>query len=108
MTVFVIKSVHSALFLLFTASVLVLLASGISGRIGTLTLVAAVLIVVEGGVLVLNRLQCPLTGLAERHGAVDGRVTNLFFPSWLVPHVFEAYAALVLLSLVLIGVRLLA
>ena len=108
MTVFVIKSVHSALFLLFTASVLVLLASGISGRIGTLTLVAAVLIVVEGAVIILNRLRCPLTSLAERHGAENGRVTHLFFPAWFVPHVFEVYGVLVLLSFVLIGVRLLA
>ena len=108
MTVFVIKSVHSALFLLLTASVLVLLASGISGRIGTLTLAAAVLIVVEGAVLVLNRLRCPLTSLAERHGAESGRVTDLFLPAWLVPHAFEVYGALALLSLVLIGVRLLA
>ncbi len=95
-----IKTVHSVLFLLVTLSVLVLLGSAATGWIGALTLVAAIPPAAEGALLLLNRKRCPLTTFAERLGAESGRVTEIFLPGWLVPWVFELYAALTLLAIV--------
>ena len=103
-----IKTVHSAFFLLMTLSVLVLLGSAATGSIGVLTLIAAIALAAEGALLLLNRKRCPLTTFAERLGAESGRVTDIFLPGWLVPWVFELYAALTLLAIVGIAVRLAA
>jgi hypothetical protein len=77
-----IKAFHSAVFLLMLGAILWLVATGITGRRDRTVAVAAGLAGVESLVFVANRGVCPLTPLAERHGATRGKggVSDIFLP----------------------------
>ena len=75
LTVLHVKLVHTLIFVVLSACVLYILASGAFNRITVWTWGAVVAIVVEGLVLAASGGKCPLTAMAERLGAVDGSVS---------------------------------
>jgi hypothetical protein len=75
-----IRGVHSAIFLVELGSILWLLVTGFAGRRDRTVAVAAGLVAAESAVFVLNGGICPLTPLAERHGAARGSVSDIFLP----------------------------
>lgn len=75
-----IRAVHSAIFVVELGAILWLVATGLVGRRDRGVGVAAVAVAGEAAVFVLNRGVCPLTPLAERHGATRGGVSDIFLP----------------------------
>ncbi len=75
-----IKAFHSAIFLVMLSSILWLVWTGITGRRDRGVAVAGALVAVESAVFVVNGGVCPLTPLAERHGAGRGGVSDIFLP----------------------------
>jgi hypothetical protein len=76
-----IRVVHSAVFLVMTAAIYWLIASGLANRRDRSVAVAAGLVGAEAAVFVLNDHVCPLTPFAERWGAVKGSVSDIFLPN---------------------------
>ncbi len=79
-TLAAIRAVHSGIFHVELSAILWLLATGIVGRRDRSTVAAAVLVGGEVAVFAANRGVCPLTPLAERHGASRGGVSDIFLP----------------------------
>jgi hypothetical protein len=77
---FAIKAIHSGIFLVELGAILWLVVTGLTGRRDRSVAVAATLVAGEAAVFVLNRGVCPLTPLAERHGASRGGVSDIFLP----------------------------
>jgi len=75
-----IRGTHSAVFLVELAAIAWLVLTGIVGRRDRSTGVAAVLVAGEAAVFLINDGVCPLTPLAERHGARRGGVSDIFLP----------------------------
>ncbi len=75
-----IRAAHSAIFLVNLGAILWLVATGLAERRDRSTAVATTLVAAESLVFVANRGVCPLTPLAERYGAADGRVSDIFLP----------------------------
>ena len=75
-----IRGTHSAIFLVELAAIAWLVMTGITGRRDRSTVVAAVLVAGEAAVFLANEGVCPLTPLAERHGARRGGVSDIFLP----------------------------
>jgi hypothetical protein len=75
-----IRGTHSAIFLVELAAIAWLVLTGIAGRRDRSTAVAAVLVAGEAAVFLANDGVCPLTPLAERHGARRGGVSDIFLP----------------------------
>jgi hypothetical protein len=98
-----IKIFHTVIFWILSACVVYALYSGIADRVGAWTWVAVGLLLVESLVLAASGWTCPLTILAERHGAAQGSVADLFLPKWLADRIFPicgtAYAVALLLIL---------
>jgi hypothetical protein len=107
LTVLHIKLVHTAIFAALGACVLYVLASGLIDRITPWTWVAIAAIVVEGMVLVANGGRCPLTAVAERLGAADGRVSDIFLPAWFADRIFPICGTLFCIGCVLVAFRVL-
>jgi hypothetical protein len=102
----VIRASHSAVFLVELASILWLVASGLTGRRDRSVAVAAVLVAGEVTVFVANDGVCPLTPLAERHGARSGSVSDIFLPDAIARTIPIWSTGLVVLAVVLHGRRL--
>jgi len=75
-----IRGVHSAIFLVELGSITWLLLTGLAGRRDRTVAVAGGLVAVESAVFLANDGVCPLTPLAERHGAARGSVSDIFLP----------------------------
>jgi hypothetical protein len=69
--------------------------------------VAVVLLLAESVVLAASGWTCPLTVLAERQGALQGSVSDLFLPKWLADRIFPVCGTMYAVSLVLILWRVL-
>jgi len=101
-----IKVVHTSIFALLSCCVLYVFASGARNRITPWTWAAGVAVVVEGFVLVANGGRCPLTTAAERLGAVDGGVSDIFLPRWFADRIFPICTTLFLIGCALVAARL--
>lgn len=77
-----IKAAHSVIFFVMLGAIGWLLATGIAGRRDRTTGAAAGLVAVEAAVFLANDGVCPLTPLAERHGAGAGKggVSDIYLP----------------------------
>ncbi len=106
--IFLIKLVHTAAFFLFSSSIAYILYSGITGTYSWILFWAIGTVLVEGLVLLFNNRQCPLTNLAKGLGDETGRITDIFFPAWFVPHVFRTCTALYIIGVALIAINYIA
>jgi hypothetical protein len=102
--VFIIKTVHSVLFFLLVFSLFYTLYAAIARNYNWLLLASMVVIVIDGLAIALNRQRCPLTTLAERYGARDGAVTNIFLPGWAARYVFKFFTVLFIVEFVILGI----
>ena len=75
-----VRSLHSAVFVAELWAILWLVVTGLVGRRDRSVAGAFVLVAAESAVFVANRGTCPLTPMAERYGAPDGRVSDIFLP----------------------------
>ena len=100
-----IKSIHAILFILMSFCIVYIFYCGITKTYNLILFIAIGSILVEGLVLLLNNWQCPLTNLAREYGDETGRVTDMFFPAWFVPHVFQSCTALFIIGVVLLVIR---
>ena len=101
-TIFQIKLVHTLIFWILSLCTVYALFSGIANRITMWTWVAVVLLLVESVVLVVSGWTCPLTNLAERQGALQGSVTDIFLPKWFADRIFPICGTMYGIALVLI------
>jgi hypothetical protein len=105
LTVQHVKLVHTLIFVVLSACVLYVVASGAFDRITPWTWAAIAAIVVEGLVLAASGGRCPLTALAERLGAADGQVSDIFLPSWAAARIFPICGTLFAIGCAMIAAR---
>jgi hypothetical protein len=101
-TIFQIKLVHTLIFWILSLCVIYALFSGIANRITTWTWTAMGLLLLEGIVLAVAGWTCPLTILAEHHGAVRGSVADIFLPTWFADRIFPICGTLYGVAIVVI------
>jgi len=97
---FAVKFVHSIIFFFMVACLCYILYCAIVGRYDWTLLLALVAISVEGLVLLINRGQCPFTGLARKLGDPNGSVTDLFIPLQFARHTFKVSLVVVIIELI--------
>ena len=81
-----------------------LVATGLVGRRDRTVAVAATLVAAESAVFVANHGVCPLTPLAERHGASRGGVSDIFLPDP-VARTIPIWASSMLVAAVVLHLR---
>lgn len=101
-----IKTVHTLVFFGLTVANLIVFYYAVTGRTSVLLWVSLVLVAIEGVVLVANGWKCPLRIYAERLGAEDGSVTDIFLPKWLAERIFPICGGLLALSALIFLLRL--
>lgn len=82
-SLFAIKAVHTAIWFSIESAVIYLLYTGVIGKRDRSVKIAAAIVAAESIVFIGNGARCPLTAVAEAHGAESGSVTDIFLPRWL-------------------------
>jgi hypothetical protein len=100
-----IRTVHTAIYLVMAASTIVLVYSGLSGATGPWLWVALLLLAVESAVFAGYGFKCPLTDLAVRYGARTGHVFDTFLPERATRYTFRVFGSLMALGLLLLALR---
>ena len=106
-TLLQIKLVHTVIFWILSLCTVYALYSGIADRITRWTWAAVVLLLVESVALVLAGWRCPLTILAERQGALQGSVADIFLPKWCADRIFPICGTMYAVAILLIAWRVL-
>lgn len=96
-----IKGVHTVIFLVELSSIVWLVITGLRNRRDWTVAAAAALVIGEAAVFVANSGTCPLTPLAERHGAASGSVSDIFLPDVVARTIPRWASALVMVAVVL-------
>ena len=107
MTIVQIKALHTAIFAVLSVCILYVLMSGVFNRITPYTWIAAAAVIVEGLALLISGGRCPLTAVAERLGATDGSVADIFLPQWFANRIFPICTMLFAIGCALVTFRLL-
>ena len=105
--IFLIKLIHSVIFLFLSGCVGFVLYSAVANQITLATWIAYGLMLAKGIVLMINGWRCPLTTYAEKMGSAKGSVTDIFLPKWLADRVFTICGSLFVVVTALLLVRLL-
>jgi hypothetical protein len=100
-----VRAVHTAIYLIMVACVFAVLYGGLTGERGTWLWVAGVLIGGESLVFLGSGLKCPLTAVANRYGAGAAGVGDTFLPERLTRHTFQVFGPLIALGFALLAAR---
>ena len=106
MTIFLIQAVHTVIFVGITACMFYLLYCGLFNRLSRWTLAAWAVVVGHGIVLVIAGWTCPLTVWAQKLGAENGQVADIFLPLWIADNLFAIYRPAFAVVCILLLVRL--
>ena len=90
-----VKTVHTLAWLSIESCMIYLLAAGLRGRSGRRAAIAGAVVAAESVVFTANGLRCPLTTLAEHHGAEHGSVTDVYLPRWFAHHLPAIHVPLI-------------
>jgi hypothetical protein len=104
-TLTLIRTVHTAIYLVMAASTFVLLYAGLTGASGWWLWLALGLLLIESAVFAFYGFKCPLTGLAVEYGAEKGWAFDTFLPERMTRYTFRFFGTLMVLGLVLLTLR---
>ena len=102
---FAIKLVHTLIWLFFVIVIFYILYSGITDRVSTLTWIAIGLVIVEGIVLLLCNMFCPLTIVARRYSNSKKDNFDIFLPNWLARHNKLIFTTIYLIGVLIVLIR---
>ncbi len=102
---FFIKLIHTIIFFFMVSCLIYVLYCGLTKTYNWALLLAISAILINALSLLLNHGRCPLTTLAEKHGAEKGSVTDIFLPAWIARNVFRVSTVLFSTELVLLAFR---
>ena|ERR1700687_3281195 len=101
----VVRAIHTAIYVVMAVSTFVLLYAGITGAHGPWLSVASWLLGIEVVVFAGSGMKCPLTTLAIRYGAKNGKVFDTVLPERLTRHTFRFFGTVMAAGLLLLGAR---
>ena len=104
---FLVRTVHTAIYVIMAASIVFILVSAIAGSSGPVLYLALGLVAIEVGVFAASGMRCPLTGLAKKFGAPNGYAFDTFLPEVVAKNTFWFFGGLLGLGLGLWLLRLL-
>jgi len=96
-----VKAVHTLAWFSIEACMVYVLYAGFAGRSDRRAAIAAGVVAGETLVFAANGFRCPLTDLAERLGAENGSVTDIYLPGWFARNLPAIHAPLIALAVYL-------
>ena len=102
---FVIKLLHSIIWVFFVMVIFYILYSGIANEISTLTWIAIGLVIGEGIVLLIFNMFYPLTIIARKYSDSDKANFDIFLPHWLAKYNKIIFTTIYLAGLLIVLLR---
>ena len=100
-----IKLVHSLIWAFFVVVIFYVLYSGIYDKVTTYTWIGIGLVILEGLVLLVFKMFCPLTLVARKYSDSEKDNFDIFLPNWLAKHNKLIFTTIYVLALILVLIR---
>ena len=100
-----IKWVHTLIWLFLVVVIFYILYSGIFNEIDIYTWIGIGLIILEGIVLLVFKMFCPLTIMARKYSDSEMDNFDIFLPNWLAKYNKLIFTTLYIIGLILVLVR---
>jgi hypothetical protein len=104
---FIIKSIHTIIWLFFNVVIFYLLYAVIVNKIDLWVWICIGLVVVEGFVLVIFKMFCPLTIMARKYSDSTKDNFDIFLPNWLAKHNKLMYTSIFSIAIIILIYRIL-
>ena len=101
---FLIRLLHTGIYVVMAASALMVLAAGVTGSRGPWLPPALILVLIESVVFIGFGLKCPLTAVVARH-ANGAPVSDTLMPERLTRHTFKVFGPIFVVGLALLVLR---
>jgi len=102
-----IKSFHTLVWLFYNLVVFYLLYAVIVNQIDKWVWICVGLVILEGIVLAINKLRCPLTIVAEKYSDSEEDNFDIYLPNWLAKYNKTIYTLIFVISVLILIYRLL-
>ena len=96
-----VKSFHTFAWFTIEACMAYVLYTGVRGRTDRKTGAAAVVVASETLIFAANGFHCPLTGVGQRLGDVQGSVTDIYLPHWFARNLPAIHVPLIIAAVLL-------
>jgi hypothetical protein len=96
-----IKIIHTLIWIFFVSVIFYIVYSGVTNQVNILTWVCIGLVFLEGAVLLIFRMACPLTLVARKFSDSQRDNFDIYLPNWLAK-----YNKVIFTSIFAIGVLL--
>ena len=93
-----VKLVHTLVWFSIESCMIYVLWAGFTKRTDRRAAIAAGVVATEGLIFAVNGFRCPLTQVAERFGAEQGSVTDIYLPRWVARNLPAIHVPLILLA----------
>lgn len=100
-----IKIAHTLIWVFFVSVIFYILYSGVSGSINTYTWICIGLIVVEGIVLAIYKMYCPLTVMARKYSDSEKDNFDIFLPNWLARYNKIIFTTIYFIGVIMVLIR---
>jgi hypothetical protein len=100
-----IKLIHTLIWVLFVAVIFYILYSGIANKINSFTWIGIGLIILEGIVLLVFKMFCPLTLIARKYSNSEKDNFDIFLPNWLAKYNKLIFTTIYAIGLVIVLIR---
>ena len=101
----VIKLIHTLIWAFFVVVIFYVLYSGIYDKVTIYTWIGIGLVLVEGLVLLVFKMFCPLTLVARKYSDSEKDNFDIFLPNWLAKHNKLIFTTIYVLALLLVLIR---
>jgi hypothetical protein len=104
---FIIKSIHTIIWLFFNVVIFYLLYAVIVNKIDLWVLICIGLVVGEGLVLTIFKMFCPLTIMARKYSDSTKENFDIFLPNWLAKYNKLIYTIIFGMAIIILIYRIL-
>ena len=101
-----IKLVHTAIWIFFNVVIFYLLYAVIIGKIDKWLWIGLGLFVIEGIVLMIFKMKCPLTVIARRYSFSTRENFDIYLPEWLAKYNKPIYTGILMIIILILVYRL--
>jgi len=102
-----IKSFHTLIWLFYNLVIFYLLYAVMANKIDRWVWICVGLVIVEGIVLSINKLMCPLTLVAEKYSDSKKDNFDIYLPNWLAKYNKTIYTIIFIIAVLILVHRLL-
>lgn len=102
----IIKTVHTIIWLFYNVVIFYLLYAVICNKIDIWVWICIGLVILEGLVLLIFKLFCPITIIARKYSDSTKANFDIYLPNWLAKYNKKIYTTLFIIALIILIFRL--